>query len=307
MLDNWYFGNPINQLGKTLYGDGSTTNKYYIDRWVTRNVISLSLQDGFIRLWRNRENYSPIFGQPSNNILQYAGKTLTISTIYRTSSNFIGVLNIGLGYSIPTNPDYSEVVRIPPSTDWNIISYTMSFPENITGISCRCIQIMSSVSIGSESSNYVDLMACKVELGTEQTLAYQDSDGNWQLYEIPDYSEELLKCQRYMFVYKTSIQYNWISCSGYVNSVENGPTFAISLPTILRINTPTVIMIGKLFTASVDSIREISSITWAQQFGNSVRIRYVSSDTSISATTLVYGIVVETNINSMIILDANLY
>lgn len=40
-------------------------------------------------------------------------------------------------------------------------------------------------------------VATKLELGSQQTLAHQDEDGNWVLNEIPDYGEELAKCQRY--------------------------------------------------------------------------------------------------------------
>ena len=40
--------------------------------------------------------------------------------------------------------------------------------------------------------------AAKLEFGPTQTLAYQDEEGNWQLFETPDYGEELAKCQRYL-------------------------------------------------------------------------------------------------------------
>ena len=41
------------------------------------------------------------------------------------------------------------------------------------------------------------LIAAKLELGSQQTLAHQDADGNWVLNEIPDYGEQLARCQRY--------------------------------------------------------------------------------------------------------------
>ena len=43
----------------------------------------------------------------------------------------------------------------------------------------------------------ITILAAKLELGDHQTLAYQDEEGNWQLFETPDYGEELAKCQRY--------------------------------------------------------------------------------------------------------------
>lgn len=42
-------------------------------------------------------------------------------------------------------------------------------------------------------------VAVKLEIGSQQTLAHQDADGNWVLNEIPDYGEQLRRCQRYYF------------------------------------------------------------------------------------------------------------
>ena len=43
-------------------------------------------------------------------------------------------------------------------------------------------------------------VAAKLELGSQQTLAHQDADGNWVLNEIPDYGEQLRRCQRYDYI-----------------------------------------------------------------------------------------------------------
>lgn len=40
------------------------------------------------------------------------------------------------------------------------------------------------------------LIAAKLELGTHQTLAHKEGD-RWVINEVPNYSEELLKCRRY--------------------------------------------------------------------------------------------------------------
>ncbi|WP_419011679.1 hypothetical protein [Dysosmobacter sp.] len=52
--------------------------------------------------------------------------------------------------------------------------------------------------VSFQSTTSVKLKAVKLERGTTQTLAHQDEDGNWVLNEIPDYGEELAKCQRYL-------------------------------------------------------------------------------------------------------------
>lgn len=57
-------------------------------------------------------------------------------------------------------------------------------------------------SITSDGSSVIK--AAKLELGLYQTLAHQDTDGNWALNEIPDVGEEQRKCQRYFVRYGVS-------------------------------------------------------------------------------------------------------
>ena len=65
----------------------------------------------------------------------------------------------------------------------------------------------------------LSIIAMKLELGPTQTLAYQDEDGNWQLFETPDYGAELAKCQRYFQLYSTS---------------ENRPAKAVDCRPVMR-------------------------------------------------------------------------
>ena len=53
----------------------------------------------------------------------------------------------------------------------------------------------------SISANGETLIAAKLELGDQQTLAHQDKDGNWVLNDTPpDKALELAKCQRYFLI-----------------------------------------------------------------------------------------------------------
>ena len=47
------------------------------------------------------------------------------------------------------------------------------------------------------TDNSATIIAIKLEFGSTQTLAHQDSSGNWILNEIPDFGEQLARCQRY--------------------------------------------------------------------------------------------------------------
>ena len=72
------------------------------------------------------------------------------------------------------------------------------------------------------------IKAVKLELGSQQTLAHQDADGNWVLNEIPYYGEQLRRCQRY---YQIIEQY-----SAYPAAIDvNGNLLAaIALPVEMR-------------------------------------------------------------------------
>ena len=82
--------------------------------------------------------------------------------------------------------------------------------------------------------------AAKLELGSQQTLAHQDADGNWVLNEIPDYGEQLARCQRYFQTFATE---------------SLRPTNALDFRPVMRA-TPalsTITVGGKtLYTASAD-------------------------------------------------------
>ena len=61
------------------------------------------------------------------------------------------------------------------------------------------IQMLSS----NDDGGIYDFKAIKLELGDTQTLAHQNADSNWVLNEIPDYGEQLARCQRYFQTFAT--------------------------------------------------------------------------------------------------------
>ena len=59
------------------------------------------------------------------------------------------------------------------------------------------------IYIGNDTPE-ITIKAAKLELGSQQALAHQDTNGNWVLNEIPDYGEQLAKCQRYFQLYSSA-------------------------------------------------------------------------------------------------------
>ncbi len=171
LLDNWYFGNPANQRGLKLYTDIG----YTIDRWKLdiNPGEGIRVNDGYITL-----NTSGIyFGQYFDNLQNFKGKTFT-GTILCTDGNLYSGTFI-----------YNA-----------IINQGQTFFPSVNGSPGMYIQQLSDtlaqVEINTLTDN-VSIIAVKLELGDTQTLAHQDSSGNWILNEIPDFGDQLRRCMYY--------------------------------------------------------------------------------------------------------------
>lgn len=164
LLDNWYFGNPVNQRGQAEYTEAG----YTIDRWKFAAGGGVARKtDGGIFFGSGTQTYAYV-----NNPLEVSlinslnGKVCTLSALtvdgnLYTTSGVWGVASLiaslGGENQIYSNPSESGV----------------NLRVDATGVT---------------------LAAVKLELGTTQTLAHPDADGNWVLNAIPNFSEEFLKC-----------------------------------------------------------------------------------------------------------------
>lgn len=175
LLDNWYFVNPVNQRGQTEYTGNAT---YSIDRWWTQHETPLSIVDGGIKIsdkWDVQQYFE--------NTLPNATYTLSLLYKDRTGSDPLRLL--------AGNRTDGDIAQTESKAASGLLSITFS-----TGT-------MNKVNFGFTGStdNSAIIIAIKLELGDTQTLAHQDSSGNWILNEIPDYGEQLRRCQRYCKVY----------------------------------------------------------------------------------------------------------
>ena len=175
LLDNAYFKGggsqqgggqfPINQRGQTSY----TTPGYTIDRWLlshdTTAVVTVT-EEGVALSNSGEGNLFLI--QKSERVYDDRSE-YTFSVL--TAENML----------------YSAVLKPRSST----------YPASGLYFSLSA----DSVTIGALAGNAWNIKAVKLESGSTQTLAHQDEDGNWVLNEIPDYGEELAKCQRYLVIY----------------------------------------------------------------------------------------------------------
>lgn len=239
LLDNWYFGNPVDQRGGyvvlpgTTYYDntwtavGTTTEYvktdsiiptggawitiggtqylvsapsdsvvrgyvgagYTVDRWLTTSPGAvITVQSDHVSIAPPAGNY---FGWinyfEADSLL---GRTVTFSALCRYTGSGGTILPYITAY-IGDN-QYAGSAQINQTT-WQCISFTITFPADKPSDGRFGFDVVAMQNFG------VDIKAAKLELGSQQTLAHQDADGNWVLNEVPDYGEQLRRCQRYYY------------------------------------------------------------------------------------------------------------
>lgn len=207
LLDNWYFGRPVNQRGQTEYAGNWV---YSVDRWeLADNNGTLQIFDTGIMYATANYLFQALTDELSNDL---RGKRVTVSVLYEDSLFFESVI-------IKQN-----------WTTWDVMIKTEDFgligTNNNTRLWCQ---------IGRPNKR---ILAAKLELGPTQTLAHQEN-GVWILNEVPEYGEQLRRCQRYY------IKYDTIKANGYISNAAKSYYMPIFLPEAMRIK-PTILGTPKI-------------------------------------------------------------
>lgn len=189
LLDNWYFANPVNQRGQTVYESSASKSVYTVDRvkWWGQYADGLPLtvtSDGLVAKsgqtskYQNIDTYIPAKG--------LAGRKIKFSVLYKSTGNFyIGIDGLGTSYEGKA------------SSNWNLYETILTVPAEWSNDTLRLF-----VGLNENDMTFT-LNAWKLELGDQQTLAHKDENDNWVLNEIPDYGEQLARCQRYFQTFAT--------------------------------------------------------------------------------------------------------
>lgn len=211
LLDNWFFGRPVNQRGKTSY---STEWGYTIDRWSIATDSSLIVNNGSISLTGGY-----VFEPLEEIVDALKGKTVTVSLLFAT-----GELEFATG--------------VVPTTwgEWDAIA-----SNNHVGLQ----------GIGKDSKrlwflirdNAENFLAAKLELGSTQTLAHKEGD-KWVLNEISDFGEQLARCQRHARAYKSLLGQTFLPLGAYRSDRK---AVSFTLPTSSFRAVPTVSALNDIF------------------------------------------------------------
>lgn len=217
LLDNWYFGNPVNQ--RDVSGTISSAG-YFLDRW--------KLVSGSVTISAD--------GITLNGTMQQVLETAPVGTVTASA-----LTQAGVGEVVPTYNSETKTVTVTAAGE--------------------------------------KLVAVKLELGTEQTLAHQNSSGAWVLNEIPDYGEELTRCMRYLQIISTPYDTsgNGVAIGYANNTVDLWVPIPLAVP--MRISpTPTIptggvalLKVGK----TSGSPKDVTRVTggWAMQTGGACSMR----------------------------------
>lgn len=229
LLDNWFFGRPVNQRNGYIVPAGAD---YYTFSWEKVGQTDKNYQ---VLLRRNAENNYDCEIEINGTRYVVAGAysvpgycdgySYTIDR-WKTEGNFVVTLesdgisieNVGdeagqFKQELP--PDFSPEgtllcisaivksasgdARLLLSQSNNPWGHTIDFIPLQTGFFSGSGNLMGgnhkfSIYLGAGAK--VKLAAVKLELGSTQTLAHKEGD-KWVLNEIPDFGEQLRRCTYY--------------------------------------------------------------------------------------------------------------
>ena len=225
LLDNWYFGNPVNQRGATEYIINSF-NQYHIDRWTAAGNFKITLENDGLKITNTSDSvYANIMQRLEFARFGKKERTITLSLF--------------------TGDDLYSVTGTVSFQDQN---GSCSFATPFGAIRMYTYNSLTEFTIDVAPGKETKIQAAKLELGSFQTLAHKEGS-KWVLNEIPDYATELAKCQRYFYKTQGAFEYRGIAINQWY--MNNG---TIELPVSMRIK-PTCKVFDRHGNAGKISIR----------------------------------------------------
>lgn len=231
LLDNWYFGNPVDQrggyvvyAGANLYSDASCTT--IVGQVSGGPYAARAISDICVSFTSNATYYCKI--GDTGVVRGYTGVFAYTIDRWQLGDGSISLSVVADGIVVKggnaANTDYifTRVERLP------VGKYTFSvlFADNTANVvlTTRLTDISVVPAVESREASgvlaltwdqpeefnsdnayfrihapgSVKILAAKLELGPTQTLAHKEGD-RLVLNEVPEYGDQLRRCQRYQF------------------------------------------------------------------------------------------------------------
>ena len=273
LLDNGYFGNPVNQRGQTSYaGTG-----YTIDRWKLDNdsgACSINLTKEGIEFIATSgatgiASLSQIIDPSDFNAL--SGRTVTLSLLGKTDTTqqVLFYLNGQVAASKPSEA----------TNGMHMTSLTYTFPDSI---SFAAVFVYGRLTPGIGTGK---VLATKLELGTQQTLAHKEY-GEWVLNEIPKFGDQLAECQRYAVRIGNAGAYRILG----TGVAPNANTCGVVVPLPVEMRTiPVATLNGRIALTNAAGVNIYCTNVTVSAFGaGSIELACTASGLSPSAAYTAY-------------------
>ena len=278
LLDNWYFGRPVDQRGgmvalqgTTVYRDAEltitqgTVNEVAMPAYkVTSQAYAFTGADG-----------NTYYVRAADVVRGYTGSGYTVDRWISdnkqiTISNGISLLADSFFYQKleQSTMDALNGKQITFSAlttsnsfltgSWvvdNTIQSDTRIAENNEFILFRSPWTGTGWGIYSRIATHI--LAAKLELGPTQTLAHREGD-RWVLNEVPDYGDQLRRCLRHDYILGNASQNCPIGIgTAYSN---DGVVCVIQLPEYMRTNPAVSLSGGILIRFSATQILTATSV-----------------------------------------------
>lgn len=180
ILLNWDFRNPVNRSGSTTYS--LTTTRCTVDSWYSENGCAVNVVDGGVT-FDPKNDATCVFGQNVKEWELMKGKTVTFSALVSNVSA------VGLSLWIYGVEGPVALPAIEVGNDVALYSITGTVDNGASSLRCG-IQAVSSTAT-------IKMIAAKLEYGSKQTLAKQNSDNVWEILDPPNYDLQYILCSQY--------------------------------------------------------------------------------------------------------------
>lgn len=272
LLDNWYFGRPVDQRkgkiiqsGVNIYTD-NTLKTLIGPAAYACPVVELTSTYAKVQDAKNTSSY--YYAAPADVVRGYTGAFVYTIDRWQLGNGSISLsvaadgIALNGGNNASTDYIYTRVERLP------VVKYTFSvlFADNTANVvlTTRLTDISVVPAVESREASGVlaltwdqpeeftadyayfrihipgsaKILAAKLELGPTQTLAHREGD-RWVLNEVPEYGEQLRRCQRYfestawavclaVATATTTIEF----CGSYYFKIEK------RVPPVITVSTP---------------------------------------------------------------------
>lgn len=234
LLDNWDFGNPVNQRGQTSYtGPGHTIDRWKLYSWNVNSAAVHVVADG-VRIVGTSDSPN------SCELIELVQLPIPAGTVV-TASILISAIVVNIGSPVlqlcKSNGDAIAGVN---TLSVGLHTFTAVIPADIgDSVLIRWGQDGSSAGNGNTD---ITAKAVKLELGSQQTLAHQEN-GKLVLNETTKFGDQLAECQRYFVRIGSDSAYRIVGTGTAYGSSTCG--ILVPLPVEMR-TIPAVSIVGQL-------------------------------------------------------------